>query len=236
MTPKYAGEQTHKVITTWEQAAEQAFDDLLDDTARTLFTEPLEALHQIAIEIGYGPLDTPDWSVIAAHAIDHYDAIFRPDFIQFLAGKQRDYGHQNILAYGTVGVKVRISDKVARLTNLIERNAEGVNETIQDTWADILGYALIGKMLDNGTFELPLEEDQRRHGGKLWYQLARNDGTYGPALEHKVGQTSQVSSFFLEEEGGLLTNEWVESITVYYTSGDSGSFWVGDKDNNPTVY
>ena len=83
--------------------------------------------------------------------------------------KQKDYGHQNILSWGDVGIKVRLSDKIARLNNLYRREQqariEGTdfsaqNESVVDTFTDVAGYAIIALMLDNGTFTLDLQEDQ----------------------------------------------------------------------------
>ena len=69
--------------------------------------------------------------------------------------KQHDYGHDNILSFGEFGVLVRLNDKVARLKNL--QGMEAKNETVDDTWMDVAGYALIALMLRRGTFTMPLE-------------------------------------------------------------------------------
>ena len=70
--------------------------------------------------------------------------------------KQRDYGHDNINAFGEFGILVRTNDKVARLRNL--HGKEGVTEPRIDAWRDIAGYALIALMLDEGTFNLELKD------------------------------------------------------------------------------
>lgn len=74
-----------------------------------------------------------------------------------LCSKQHDYGHGNILHFGTVGVAVRLCDKIARRSNLLARGATAMNETLTDTYMDILGYAAIALMLEDGSFELELE-------------------------------------------------------------------------------
>jgi hypothetical protein len=78
---------------------------------------------------------------------------------QHVIGKQRDYGHGNILAFGLFGLVVRVSDKEARLQNLLGSKHEAVNEPIADTWVDLVGYSLVALMLSRGWFELPLRED-----------------------------------------------------------------------------
>ena len=75
--------------------------------------------------------------------------------------KQHDYGHQNILAFREQGLVVRLTDKLARLTNLIwNRPSEPKNESIDDTFVDIAGYAIIGLMLKNNTFTYELKEQR----------------------------------------------------------------------------
>ena len=74
--------------------------------------------------------------------------------------KQHDYGHGNILAFGLLGVLVRISDKVARLENLLAPGrGRPKNESISDSLIDLMGYAIIAKMLIDGKFEAPLVTD-----------------------------------------------------------------------------
>lgn len=80
------------------------------------------------------------------------------DMHQLLCKKQHDYGHQNIDNFGLVGVAVRLCDKIARAENLKTKEANAVsNETILDTYEDIIGYTVIAMMLDADTFRLQLE-------------------------------------------------------------------------------
>ena len=79
--------------------------------------------------------------------------------IDLLVKKQHDYGHNNILGFGLLGLCIRISDKIARLVSLEKRGSKPHNESVIDTWTDIVGYASIAKMLENGTFKLELEEN-----------------------------------------------------------------------------
>jgi hypothetical protein len=77
-----------------------------------------------------------------------------------LVSKQHDYGHGNINAFGIIGVAVRLSDKIARYNNLIGKPNMVAGETIVDTLMDMVGYAVIAKMLDDGTFQLDLEVEE----------------------------------------------------------------------------
>lgn len=81
------------------------------------------------------------------------------DQIALMAGKQHDYGHGNIMKFGDMGVRVRLWDKIARYTNLNNRDSEARNETVIDTLIDMIGYVIIYQMLLNATFTQPLQED-----------------------------------------------------------------------------
>ena len=73
--------------------------------------------------------------------------------------KQHDYGHDNIMVFKEQGLVVRLWDKIARLKNLLWVNKENPkNESIEDTFTDIAGYAIIGLMLANNSFLNQLKE------------------------------------------------------------------------------
>ena len=80
---------------------------------------------------------------------------------EVVIAKQHDYGHDNILAFKEQGLVVRLWDKINRLKNLFWNNSEPKNESIEDTFTDIAGYAIIGLMLAEGTFTNELEGDKR---------------------------------------------------------------------------
>lgn len=107
-----------------------------------------------------------DWSMLhsAAVATRAYDTVqMAPeDIVAKLAAKQHDYGHGNIMAFGELGIRVRISDKWARIRNLRERQVAPEHESLHDSWFDLLGYCVIGDMLTHGTFQLPLHKDRHQ--------------------------------------------------------------------------
>lgn len=78
------------------------------------------------------------------------------ELTQTLVRKQRDYGHHNILRFGTYGVIVRCHDKIARLEHLQATGQDPQNESVRDNVMDVAGYAAIGIMLAADVFELPL--------------------------------------------------------------------------------
>jgi hypothetical protein len=84
------------------------------------------------------------------------EAAMRLSLVDLWCSKQADYGHGNITRFGDLGVIVRMSDKVERLKNLDKTGAAANNESVMDSWRDLLGYAVIGMMLEMDLFHLPL--------------------------------------------------------------------------------
>lgn len=80
------------------------------------------------------------------------------DLTNIVVKKQRDYGPQNIARFGLTGIIVRMHDKIARLENLITSGRMASNESIQDTFVDIVGYSAIALMWMNNQFLTPLRE------------------------------------------------------------------------------
>lgn len=81
------------------------------------------------------------------------------EMLGILVSKQHDYGHDNINAFGQIGVAVRLSDKIARYYNLIRRDKVAKNEPFLDCLKDMVGYGVISAMLANETFNNLLEGD-----------------------------------------------------------------------------
>ena len=81
------------------------------------------------------------------------------DLVGFLASKQRDYGPQNITKFGIQGLKVRMWDKIARIANLTTQGRDPSNESLVDSFVDLMGYCVIAVMISNFTFNTPLEPE-----------------------------------------------------------------------------
>ena len=82
--------------------------------------------------------------------------------VNLLCNKQHDYGTGNILAFGIMGIAVRMSDKIERLNNLtrnISSNPIPRNESLLDTLMDIVGYAVVTGMLIANHFTLELADE-----------------------------------------------------------------------------
>lgn len=77
------------------------------------------------------------------------------EMVALLCKKQHDYGHNNITNFGIVGVSIRVCDKIARIENLKKTGAPS-NESLLDSYIDIVGYAMIATMLDEESFRLKL--------------------------------------------------------------------------------
>ena len=83
-------------------------------------------------------------------------AIIARKAIELLVQKHNDYGPSNIsdAPGGPLnGLSVRLHDKVARLNNLLSNNKEPQNESVQDTFIDILNYALIALLVIDGKWD-----------------------------------------------------------------------------------
>ena len=66
--------------------------------------------------------------------------------VELLARKDSDYGSENLRKHGLYGILVRLDDKLARLNHLISKkglvSANVIDETLEDTFIDIAGYAI----------------------------------------------------------------------------------------------
>ena len=90
---------------------------------------------------------------------DHNPRYSNSGMVDLLVSKQHDYGHDNINNFGLVGIAIRMCDKVARIRNLTKRGDAAQNESIIDSYMDLIGYSAIAFMYDNGGFQLPLKGD-----------------------------------------------------------------------------
>jgi len=72
---------------------------------------------------------------------------------ELLLRKHRDYGPHNIgrSPGGPLnGLRVRMWDKLARINNLIDKGAEPENESLRDSFMDLMNYAAIGLLVIDG--------------------------------------------------------------------------------------
>ena len=97
-----------------------------------------------------------------ADKIDHQHVKFVIDMWEVLdaAGnllikKHKDYGPTNIsLSPGGPlnGLRVRMHDKTARINHLIDSGATPENESLRDSFIDLLNYSAIALMVLDGTW------------------------------------------------------------------------------------
>lgn len=133
-----------KYISAWVLGL-QGGTEQFDDTSRKLVTE-------LIVQAG----------VTALHAISSQDIPYRNSgMLDLLIRKQHDYGHDNINNFGTIGIAIRVCDKIARIRNLEARGSQGIAEPLQDAYLDLVGYAAIAQMYHHGWFQLNLEGDNK---------------------------------------------------------------------------
>jgi hypothetical protein len=160
-------------LRTWQAAAAAAAGEIGTEMT-TLHMEPKHLARivdgtvlQLAdqIRLGVQHLDRNSFIGMAITAVNGYqqatgDRDALATVVRTIAGKQRDYGHDNIARFGVTGLVVRLSDKAARLINLLRLDRGDIfAEPITDTWLDIAGYCVLALMWIDGTFMLPLAED-----------------------------------------------------------------------------
>jgi hypothetical protein len=92
--------------------------------------------------------------------LDNHPPFQHEEMVELLCRKQHDYGHNNITNFGIIGVAIRICDKIARIDNLSKRSQPN-NESLVDSYIDIVGYTMIAIMLNEDSFKLPLKGDKR---------------------------------------------------------------------------
>jgi polyhydroxyalkanoate synthesis regulator phasin len=121
------------------------------DACATFISNKVRNLEEIPIDV---------LIVVGQTAISHLKkckAWFINDMHELLVSKQHDYGHKNILMFGSTGIGIRICDKIARLQTLLNNESDPHNESLLDSWYDLVGYATLAKMLDNNVFTLELK-------------------------------------------------------------------------------
>jgi hypothetical protein len=67
-----------------------------------------------------------------------------------LLSKHRDYGPKNISQApgGPInGLRVRMHDKLARISNLVDSGADPQHESLEDSFKDMANYAIIGLLV-----------------------------------------------------------------------------------------
>ena len=88
--------------------------------------------------------------IFAETAQDYYD-----DAAELLVKKQADYGPKNIsnAPGGPLnGLRVRMSDKLARINHLIDSGVTPENESLRDSFIDLANYSIIAMMVLDGVW------------------------------------------------------------------------------------
>jgi len=77
------------------------------------------------------------------------------DALSVLISKQQDYGPKNISQSpgGPLnGLRVRMWDKISRINHLLDSGATPENESLRDSFLDLMNYAAIGQMVLDGNW------------------------------------------------------------------------------------
>ena len=157
----------------FNSAAEGALDSLVAEASTTLSDpnkfDPIETyISRWVTSLQNGEYDEADMElatmVISRAGIESVKWLeenagpFSVDnMTNIICRKQHDYGHKNITNFGVIGVGIRICDKIARIKNLTKLG-DPKNESLLDSYYDIIGYSAIALMLENESFHLPLKD------------------------------------------------------------------------------
>lgn len=153
--------------TTWNEAIENAGDQILRRTGMAWLThEEMTEMVREEDEVWWEALGQTALGTLADTPAKSRRVM--KEITDLCVWKQTDYGHDNINAYGQLGLRVRASDKLARIKNMDGK--PGVAEPARDAWVDLVGYSLIGLMLEAGTFDLELAEPEPA-SAPPWVQL-----------------------------------------------------------------
>lgn len=82
------------------------------------------------------------------------------------AAKNRDYGNSFDLTldkYGLVTACIRMHDKINRLQSLQKKQQEVADESLFDTWLDLVNYSLMTVQYMCTNFDNVLSNGQKRH-------------------------------------------------------------------------
>ena len=137
----------------YEQIEEDCFRDTNEPVLDTAYVLLACAAIRAAEDHGF---KSPD---IHAEKYALTDYPTAESLLPLLRAKQMDYGYGNINRFGRDGIIVRIHDKIARIENLISKGADSSNEPLADSFTDLVGYCVIGMMVEYDIFNLPMRED-----------------------------------------------------------------------------
>tara|TARA_R110000765_G_scaffold228237_2_gene331924 strand:+ start:1050 stop:1550 length:501 start_codon:yes stop_codon:yes gene_type:complete len=156
------------VLTTWDDSAAYIAKDIFGASGSAPArkwppmptTERIRVHLDIMIDKYFNSSDAVptriDWTTMARLSIKASGCLDEVETVETLCSKQRDYGPNNIARFGHSGLLLRLHDKVARLENLLAQGRDAQNESLHDTYLDIVGYSVIGVMLLDGSFFFPL--------------------------------------------------------------------------------
>lgn len=165
---------------TWDEAAEISISGIFDNSStisRGIFLSDLRT--QLDLMIGFinnkgiSFISDEEWIAswkalgslavnagIGSGSLTNDPEKNTKDFTAVMIRKQLDYGSENILRFGRIGLLVRLHDKIARLINLEKRKTDPQNESLRDNYMDVINYCAIGVMVENEWFTLPLAGDK----------------------------------------------------------------------------
>lgn len=96
--------------------------------------------------------DSIHWAMkeVAWDSLQHLGSDVLFEYLELWRKKHHDYGPENHAVWGAQGALIRASDKLLRLKRHYVNGFEMRNESVEDSWLDLIGYALIGLVIERG--------------------------------------------------------------------------------------
>lgn len=75
------------------------------------------------------------------------------ELAEMFVKKHKDYGKDNILDMGELGIAFRVSEKINRIKHLLLNKKEPSHESVEESWIDVAVYAAIAVLVKRGWFK-----------------------------------------------------------------------------------
>lgn len=96
-------------------------------------------------------VDVPNWKDPKTWPLEEQVKYVQSEALKLWQDRQTKYGPSNIAITGALGCYVRSQDKLARLGRVYKEGAKGTpDESIEDSWLDLMNYAMMGLMCHRG--------------------------------------------------------------------------------------
>ena len=145
---------------TWNDAMRAALAEIEAHQPQLGLVPPEVSMHNIEWAVNNGKTKQGSYlgtfKDAAKYSLSELSPAFTALIPNLLLQRQMKYGKKNVSTFMYVGIGIRMHDKLSRLTHA-NKDQDFVDETVQDTRMDIVGYTAIAIMLAHSQWELPVQ-------------------------------------------------------------------------------